>query len=182
MLRTIRKSVELRELQYPANILTLIRIALIWPTIRALLRPNGTRMAIGLIAAGMATDAIDGPIARSRGEVSELGKLLDPIADKVTLDGVALALSIRHGLPWWITGLLLLRDIGILIGGTLILRRSAYITTSNLAGKTTTIMLTAALLLHMQGIQPLARRMLYLTLVPLGISWFQYGRRLWQLR
>jgi CDP-diacylglycerol---glycerol-3-phosphate 3-phosphatidyltransferase len=182
LLRTIRSAFDVREVWYPANMLSLVRIALIWPTIRALLRPDGTRTALALIAVGMATDAVDGPIARARGEVSELGKLLDPIADKVTLDGVALALSARHGLPWWITGVLLARDIAILVGGSVIMRRSAYITTSNEAGKVTTILLTVALLLHMAGAQPLARWLLYLALLPLGVSWVQYGQRLWQGR
>ncbi len=178
----IRSSTKLRELRYPSNILSLVRIALVWPTIRALLHPNKKRTAIVLIGAGMATDAVDGPIARTRGEVSELGKLLDPIADKMTLDGVAIALSMRHGLPWWITTILVSRDLAILGGGTLILHRSAYVPTSNPAGRITTLILTLALLLHMLAVQPLARRMLYLALVPLSMSWIQYAKRLWDLR
>ena len=179
LLKRIRESFDPYELAYPSNLLTLVRIALIWPTIRYLLRPKQSRKALGLIALGMSTDAVDGPIARRRGEVSSLGKLLDPIADKVTLDGVAVALSARHGFPWWATYLLLARDAGIMTGSTLIFRRSAYITTSVWAGKVTTASLSLTLLLYILDAQPWARRLLNITLVPLGISWAQYGIRYW---
>ena len=180
MLQKIRESFEPRELMYPSNLLGLLRIGLIWPTIRYLLRPDGGQKAIGLIALGMATDFVDGPIARARGEVSGLGKLLDPIADKVTLDAVALALSARRGFPWWVTYLLLGRDAAILTGSTLIFRRNAYISTSIWAGKVTTAGLTATFLLYILDAQPWGRRLLKLTLIPLGISWAQYGERYWQ--
>ncbi len=180
MLQKIRESFDLRELAYPSNLLTLVRIALIGPTIRHLLRQDESHKALGIIALGMGTDAIDGPIARARGEVSSLGQFLDPIADKVTLDGVAVALSVRHGFPWWVTYLLLARDAGILTGSTLIFRRSAYITTSLWTGKMTTASLSMTLLLYMLDAHPWARRLLNFTLVPLAISWVQYGTRYWR--
>jgi CDP-diacylglycerol--glycerol-3-phosphate 3-phosphatidyltransferase len=182
LLRKILLSFEPRELRYPANLLSLTRLALVWPTVRYLLQPepSGKQMALVCIIAGMATDAVDGHIARSRNEVSSLGKLLDPIADKLTLDGIALALSMRHGFPWWVTYLLLGRDAAILTGSTLIFRRSSYITTSIAAGKITTAMLTATLLLYILDAQPWARRLLGATLVPLAISWIQYGIRYYE--
>jgi CDP-diacylglycerol---glycerol-3-phosphate 3-phosphatidyltransferase len=180
LLRKIREVVEPNELLYPSNVLSLVRLGLAWPTIRYLLQPNGNYKALLVIALGMATDAVDGPLARSRGEVSRLGELLDPIADKLTLDGIALALSTRHGFPWWVTYLLLARDAAILTGSTLIFRRSSYITTSIMAGKVTTAMLTGTLLLYIMGAQTWGRWLLNLTLIPLAISWIQYGTRYWE--
>lgn len=169
-----------RELAYPSNLLSLVRLALVWPTIRYLLRPKQSHKALGIIAVGMATDAVDGPLARARGEVSELGKLLDPIADKVTLDAIALALSAQHGFPWWVTYSLLGRDAAIVTGSTLIWRRSAYIPVSTRAGKVTTASLSVTLLLYILDAHPWARRMLHLTLLPLALSWVQYGLRYWR--
>lgn len=180
MLQKIRESFEPRELLYPSNLLSLVRVALIWPTIRYLLRPDGGHKALGLIALGMATDFVDGPLARARGEVSRLGKLIDPIADKVTLDAVALALSARRDFPWWVTYLLLGRDAAILTGSTLIFRSNAHISTSIWAGKVTTAALTGTFLLYILDAQPWGRRLLKLTLIPLGISWGQYGVLYWQ--
>ncbi len=69
----------------------------------------------GLFIVGMATDGIDGYLARKYDVVSDFGKLLDPIADKVLTGGALVALSILGELPWWVTGLILLREIGITI-------------------------------------------------------------------
>jgi CDP-diacylglycerol--glycerol-3-phosphate 3-phosphatidyltransferase len=182
LLQKIRQSFDLRELAYPANILSLARLALVWPTVRYLIHPEAAskHRALACIAAGMATDAIDGRIARSRNEVSSVGKFLDPIADKLTLDAVAVALSMRRDFPWWATYLLLGRDAAILTGSTLIFRDSSYITTSVAAGKIATVALTATLLLYILDAQPWARRLLGLTLIPLVISWVQYGIRYYE--
>jgi CDP-diacylglycerol---glycerol-3-phosphate 3-phosphatidyltransferase len=176
----IRDSFDPREFGYPSNVLSLIRLALVGPTVYYLLQDNGGQKALGVIAFGMATDALDGPIARRRGEISELGKLLDPIADKLTLDGVAIALSVKRGFPWWITSLLLARDAAILVGATVIYRETEEITTSLYAGKATTAMLTGALLLYMLDAQPWGRYLLNATLIPFSVSWVQYGLRYWR--
>ena len=176
----IRDAFEPAELTYPSNILSLIRLALVGPTVYYLLRDDGAEKALLVIGLGMTTDAIDGPLARRRGEVSELGKLLDPIADKLTLDGVALALSIRRGFPWWVTNLLLARDAAIVMGASLMFRDTTTITPSIYAGKVTTAMLTLVLLLYILDVQPWGRRLLTATLLPFAISWVQYGYRYWQ--
>lgn len=178
----IRDNIDPAEFGYPSNVLSLVRIALVAPTVYYLLQPGYGRRALLLLGAGMATDALDGPLARRRGEVSELGKLLDPIADKLTLDGVSVALSLRHGFPWWVTGLLLTRDIAIVLGATVIFRHSTEITTSIYAGKLSTVMLTGALLLYGLDVQPWGRRLLEATMVPLGVSCLQYGQRFFEWR
>lgn len=180
VLQTMRRVFTRQELRYPANWLSLFRLVLVAPTVNFLLRPDGERKALLVIAVGMATDAVDGPLARSRGEVSELGKILDPIADKLTLDSVAVAMSVRHHLPWWITYLLLGRDAAIVTGTALIFRESSQVVASNYAGKATTVSLTGALLLYMLDVQPWGRRLLNFTLLPLAISLVEYGRRYWR--
>ncbi|MEI9907499.1 MAG: CDP-diacylglycerol--glycerol-3-phosphate 3-phosphatidyltransferase [Actinomycetota bacterium] len=61
------------------------------------------------------TDMLDGKLARSRNTVTELGKLLDPIADKALIGTALVSLSILGDLPWWITIVILFREIGITI-------------------------------------------------------------------
>lgn len=63
----------------------------------------------------IATDAWDGHIARSRGLVTNLGKLLDPIADKLLTGGALVGLSILDELPWWVTIIVLVREVGITV-------------------------------------------------------------------
>ena len=69
----------------------------------------------GLFVVGMATDGIDGYLARKYNVVSDFGKLLDPIADKVLTGGALITLSILGELPWWVTAVILLREVGITI-------------------------------------------------------------------
>ena len=69
----------------------------------------------GLFVVGMATDGIDGYLARKYNVVSDFGKLLDPIADKVLTGGALISLSILGELPWWVTAVILLREVGITV-------------------------------------------------------------------
>lgn len=61
------------------------------------------------------TDFLDGSLARSRNSVTEFGKLLDPIADKALIGTALISLSILHLLPWWVTIVILVREIGITV-------------------------------------------------------------------
>lgn len=63
----------------------------------------------------MASDGVDGAIARKRGIVTELGKLLDPIADKALLGGALVTLSILGEIAWWVTIVILVRELGITV-------------------------------------------------------------------
>lgn len=63
----------------------------------------------------IATDGIDGYIARSQGLVTDLGKILDPIADKLVTNGVLICLSVLGQLPWWVTGIIVIREVGITV-------------------------------------------------------------------
>ncbi|WP_022881796.1 CDP-diacylglycerol--glycerol-3-phosphate 3-phosphatidyltransferase [Gryllotalpicola ginsengisoli] len=68
-----------------------------------------------LFIVAIATDGLDGYLARSRGLVTELGKLLDPIADKVLTGAALVSLSILGELWWWVTIVILVREIGITV-------------------------------------------------------------------
>jgi CDP-diacylglycerol--glycerol-3-phosphate 3-phosphatidyltransferase len=68
-----------------------------------------------LFIVAIATDGIDGHIARSRNLVTDLGKLLDPIADKVLTGAALIGLSILGELPWWVTAVILVREVGITV-------------------------------------------------------------------
>src|ERR1700753_442437 len=102
------------------NFITIVRILLAPVFVWMLLTDNGADGALRWWAAvlfilAIATDGLDGHIARSRGLVTELGKLLDPIADKVLIGGALIALSILGELPWWGTVIIMVRDVGITV-------------------------------------------------------------------
>jgi cardiolipin synthase len=62
------------------------------------------------------SDAADGWLARRLGAESRVGRVLDPLADKALLSGAFVALAIRGAIPWWLAGLVLGRDVLILLG------------------------------------------------------------------
>ncbi len=172
----LRDAYDMREFMYPANWLTLARLLLLGPTIYYLRRSNGRWPALICMAVALGTDAVDGPLARYRGEVSRLGQILDPIADKLVIDATAITLSQTRGFPWWMTGLLLFRDVSILLAALLIYRRHAQISTARLAGKATTVALTVAVLLYTADGERSGKPALYIALLPFGLSFWQYGR------
>lgn len=101
-----------------ANILTVVRI-LLAPVFVVLLAADGGAdgplryAAAALFIVAIATDGVDGHIARSRNLVTDLGKLLDPIADKVLTGAALVMLSVLGELPWWVTIVILVRELGI---------------------------------------------------------------------
>jgi CDP-diacylglycerol---glycerol-3-phosphate 3-phosphatidyltransferase len=102
------------------NAITVVRILLAPLFIWMLLADAGTDGALrwwaaALFIVAIATDGIDGAIARRQGLVTDLGKLLDPIADKVLTGGALVGLSILGELPWWVTIIILVREIGITV-------------------------------------------------------------------
>lgn len=83
------------------------------------------------------TDFLDGKLARSRNTVTEFGKLLDPIADKALIGTALISLSLLHLLPWWITIIILTREIGITIFRFVVIRGGVI--PANRGGKVKTI-------------------------------------------
>ncbi|MCU1447622.1 CDP-diacylglycerol--glycerol-3-phosphate 3-phosphatidyltransferase [Cryobacterium sp.] len=102
------------------NIITVVRILLAPLFFWMLLADNGADGALRWWAAvlfivAIATDGVDGAIARKYNLVTDLGKLLDPIADKILTGAALIGLSVLAELPWWVTILILLREIGITV-------------------------------------------------------------------
>jgi cardiolipin synthase (CMP-forming) len=105
------------------NLLSLIRILLI-PAFVLLLLGDGTEAA-GLILLGgvVATDWVDGYIARRTGQVTTLGKILDPVADRLALGAALVTLVVRDAFPLWAALLVLVRDGVIIAVGAMLLFR-----------------------------------------------------------
>jgi CDP-diacylglycerol--glycerol-3-phosphate 3-phosphatidyltransferase len=101
-----------------ANALTVFRLVLVPVFVVALFAHGGHEtswrvLAWVIFAVASVTDRIDGDIARKRGLVTEFGKLADPIADKALIGAALIGLSILGDLPWWITVVMLVREVGV---------------------------------------------------------------------
>ncbi len=103
---------------------------------------------IALFFFAIALDFLDGYLARKLCQESELGKMLDPIADKLMLIGVTIALVIKTDFPIWFAGILIVRDFIILTGSTMLFKKKHAITSSLLIGKITFALLGALLMIY----------------------------------
>lgn len=107
-----------------------------------------------LFAAAIATDGVDGHIARSNGIVTDLGKILDPIADKALTGCAFVGLSILAELPWWITVIVLVREVGITVYRFMVV--SDHVLAAAWMGKLKTVAQAVALTLALLPLEPLA--------------------------
>ncbi|MCE0457823.1 CDP-diacylglycerol--glycerol-3-phosphate 3-phosphatidyltransferase [Curtobacterium sp. 20TX0166] len=103
-----------------ANIITVVRILMAPLFFVLLLADAGNDGPLRIWAAvvfvvAIVTDSADGIIARRQNLVTDFGKLVDPIADKVLIGGALVALSILAELPWYVTVLIMVREIGITV-------------------------------------------------------------------
>ncbi|MEU6895501.1 CDP-diacylglycerol--glycerol-3-phosphate 3-phosphatidyltransferase [Streptomyces sp. NPDC046557] len=101
-----------------ANILTMVRLVLVPGFVLLLLADGGydpawRAWAWAAFAVAMITDIFDGHLARTYNLVTDFGKIADPIADKAIMGSALVCLSWLGDLPWWVTGVILGRELGI---------------------------------------------------------------------
>lgn len=171
-----------------ANILTILRLALV-PVFMWLHLMDTTAMrlaasAVFIIAA--ITDRIDGHLARSRGLITNLGTLLDPIADKALVLTALVLLSIDGLVPWWVTILIVVRELGITLLRMVMVRRQVMAASQGGKLKTTLQMIALiGLLVPWYGFLPAtfatvlvvtAQVVMYLALVVTLVTGAMYVR------
>jgi cardiolipin synthase (CMP-forming) len=100
------------------NLICLVRLALIWPIVSSL-HAADYRAALALFVVAAASDGIDGYIAKRFGWTSELGKFLDPLADKLLLVTVFVEAAWLDLVPWWLTAAVVARDVMIGLGAVI---------------------------------------------------------------
>ncbi|GIU96619.1 MAG: CDP-diacylglycerol--glycerol-3-phosphate 3-phosphatidyltransferase [Actinomycetota bacterium] len=126
------------------NLISAARIAAIPVFVGLILRPDTTAWGLALFAAVLATDWVDGLLARRTGQVSELGKLLDPVADRLAIGAGLVALVARGAFPPWAAAVILGRDALVLAGGALALWRRGVRIEVRWLGKVATFTLMLA--------------------------------------
>ena len=164
------------------NLLSLFRLVLIPIYIVIYLNAKDATdyyIAGGILAVSCLTDAIDGKIARHFNMISTLGKILDPLADKVTQLTMVLCLAIRHPVLWLLVNLFVVKESFQLIAGFLTLRRGKMLSRALLAGKisTTVLFVSLILLVLMPNLSPTA--LLIITLLDcavLVIAFISYAK------
>jgi len=160
-----------------SNALSALRLVLALPVAFTLL--YGLRwITVAICIAAAVTDVLDGYIARRYNEVSDLGKILDPLADKVFVAAAVVMMLVNGMLPLWFVLVVLGRDLLILTGGILIERRTGVVLPSNYPGKIAVLLLSFTLLLIIIGVDPFVRTlMMTASLAMLAVSLYIYADR-----
>jgi CDP-diacylglycerol---glycerol-3-phosphate 3-phosphatidyltransferase len=131
-----------------ANALTVVRLVLV-PVFIACLLAGGTAWRLAALATfcvASATDVLDGRLARSRGLVTDFGKIADPVADKALTGAALICLSALGELPWWVTGVIMFREIGVTVLRFWVLRRGVI--AASRGGKLKTLLQVIAICLY----------------------------------
>jgi cardiolipin synthase len=133
------------------NTLTLFRFLLVPVFLVLLLNGYILQALVTFIMAGV-TDALDGAIARMTGSITELGAILDPLADKALVLTALIALTAMGRMSIWLTLVVLVRDIVVLTGGYIIYKRRYKVKVRPvIAGKLATFMLLSIIVFSLLG-------------------------------
>ena len=97
------------------NLICLLRMMLVWPVVMAL-REGNNALALGLFTVAAISDGLDGYLAKRFGWTSQLGKVIDPLADKLLLVSVFITAAWLELVPWWVSAAAIARDVMIVLG------------------------------------------------------------------
>lgn len=139
--------------------------------------PNATTWGIAILAIAALTDKLDGVFARKFNEVTEWGKILDPVADKIGIAVVALVLVKLNLIPLWFVVMMVARDALILAGGVYVKKKKGIVLQSNQLGKWTIGVLALAMFFAMLRWSVAAELFLWGSLAMLVASFALYLRR-----
>jgi cardiolipin synthase (CMP-forming) len=173
-----------RDLFTVPNALSVLRMLLTVPFLMAIFSasPDGRWWSLLWLGLAMLTDKLDGDIARWTHTESEWGRILDPLADKIGVAIVAVALLVKGWIPLWFVAVLLLRDLLILIGGLVIKRATGEVVPSNMAGKWAVGVIAGTLLIAIiDNTTQLLPYCIGLSIVMVALSTVGYGKRFLEL-
>ena len=171
-----------------ANALTLLRLLLV-PVFGWLLLAhdgrNGTLRALAAAAFAVAalTDRIDGELARRRGLVTDVGKIADPIADKALMGTALVGLSVLGELAWWVTVVVLVREVGITLLRFVVIRHGVM--PAGRGGKAKTVLQALAVTLYLLPLpaawNPVAGAVLAVAVTVTVVTGVDYVLQAWRL-
>ncbi len=148
------------------NILSVSRLLLLPAVLLLLFKRQGVA-AVAVMLVSWSTDALDGYLARKLHQVSNLGRVLDHLVDKVWIGSVLVTLAFTRGLPLYLAGAVVLRDLLILAGSGVIMKARGSFVSSDVVGKMTGF--AFALLIVFYTLEP-ASLMQYKATVDLGVG------------
>lgn len=143
--------------------------------------PSHREWAVLFISIAALTDFLDGYLARRLHQVTDLGKIIDPLADKIGIGIIAVCLLLTGDIPLWYFILVVARDVLIFLGGVYINRRKGIVPQSNMAGKIAVNLIALVLLfsvLRMPALHAVFIGTIWLSVAVMLVSVVIYAKRL----
>lgn len=139
------------------NALTLLRIVMVPFFVWSFVADDGDFgllrwISVVIFVIAIYTDKLDGDIARARGLITSFGKIADPIADKLLIGSALIMLSAMGELWWWVTIVMLVREIGITLLRFVVIRYGVM--AASKGGKLKTVMQTVAIFVYLLPVTP----------------------------
>lgn len=136
------------KLKYIPNILSCVRIALVFVFLAVFFFGNKYVAAGVFLFAGI-TDIVDGFLARKNNWVTNAGKILDPLADKLMQCAALISLTVTNLVPFWFSAPYILKEVLMLLGGLFMLKKRKVRVVSNVFGKMAAVLFYAVIILVM---------------------------------
>jgi cardiolipin synthase (CMP-forming) len=135
-----------------SNVLSMFRVLLVIPMSIAIWHnENVIAVLIGFLSA--ITDNLDGYFARRLNQITEFGKMIDPLSDKLFVGSIVIILLIQGRLPVWFASLIWGRDLLLLIGGLFVSKKIGWVLPANVLGKLTVTILGLSLMCMILNIE-----------------------------
>lgn len=166
-----------------SNYISVARIVLVIPAAYCLMAhfPYHRLWSIFFIILASTTDFLDGYLARRLRQVSDLGKVIDPLADKIGIGIIAVCLLLTGDIALWYLMIVIARDILIFLGGIYIQQRKGIVPQANVAGKIAVNVVALALalsVLRINACETFRVWMIWLSVVFMALSLIIYAKRL----
>lgn len=165
------------------NILSIFRMFLVPVFIFVFFsdEPHAIAYAAGVYALAGFTDVLDGFIARRFNLITKLGKILDPLADKLMTITVFICICVRGIIPWWVILLIFAKDLLLIIGGIKMYQEVSGVFASNVFGKAATVFLVLggiAMMLFSSVIHPAFKTAFNIVAIAMSfLAFFSYLRQ-----
>jgi|WetSurMetagenome_2_1015567.scaffolds.fasta_scaffold186230_2 cardiolipin synthase (CMP-forming) len=165
-----------------SNLLSIFRLLLAIPIFFLIGEINVSQtirlLTLGLLIFAAVTDILDGYLARKYNEITEFGKIIDPLADKIVIGITILKLFLIGEIPSYYLLIIIGRDLLILVGGFIISEKIGKVLPSNIIGKITALTIGLFILAVVCGLKislvPVYYFLLYSSLILVFISFMVY--------
>jgi CDP-diacylglycerol--glycerol-3-phosphate 3-phosphatidyltransferase len=164
-----------------SNIISFSRILFTIPISIAIWYDYSITAFILCLIGGALTDNLDGYFARKLNQVTEFGKIIDPVADKIFIGAIALVLLLKGILPLWFVLVIVGRDLLIMLAGLFLAKRIKFVVPSNVIGKATVTVLGLNLAFFILGWNEFANYVIYLSTLMILISSAVYTKNMLNL-